>query len=87
MDTVCVVRATLQDQISGVVVERDLNVEGDSASGLIRGLRIGWWDLDVDLLEGDEVEVIGATATRVVLQVELAVGELRADTLRRRRDR
>ena len=77
-------RCTLQHQVSGTVVERDLDIEADTASALIRGLRIGWWDLSVELLEGDEVvgsaatevEVRSGDTTRVVLQVELATGGL-----------
>jgi len=81
---VTAVRCTLQHQVSGTLVVQDLNVEGESATGLIRGLRTGWWNLTVELLEGEEVigtatsevEVLAGQTARVVLQVDLATGDL-----------
>ena len=78
------VRCALQHQVSGTVVERDLQIEGETAAGLIRGLRIGWWDILIELLEGDdvvgsaasEVEVRNGETARLVLQIELSTGDV-----------
>ena len=78
------VRCTMVHQVHEKTVVRYLDIAGDSATGVVRGLRVGWWDLEIELLEDDqtigtaesEVEIVAGTPARVVLQVTLATGDL-----------
>ena len=49
------VHITMTHQVSGVVVEDDLTVDvvNETASGTFNDLRVGLWDIDVELFESD----------------------------------
>ena len=67
---------------SGAIREEDLTVEGSRAHGTISGLRVGVWDVLVELYEGETVVGSGTTSmeieagrtTEVHIRISLATG-------------
>ncbi|MHA2254046.1 MAG: hypothetical protein ACXAD7_27080 [Candidatus Kariarchaeaceae archaeon] len=80
------VHVTLTHQMTGTVVEDDLTVDtqNERASGTIRNLRVGTWDLLVELYEQGviigsgttEVEIIAGVTTQAVIRISLDTGDL-----------
>jgi len=80
------VHCILTHQDTGKVMEEDLDIEpgGGRATGVMEALRIGMWDLVVELYEGANligkgtavVEIEAGATTRVEIHISLATGNL-----------
>jgi hypothetical protein len=80
------VHVSMIHTLTGTVIDDDLavNETGTAASGLIRNLRTGSWDLQVELFEGDlligsgaaVVEIVAGQTTKVIIKIKLETGNL-----------